>query len=63
VTRDRLRVLTPSRAGSAERGSKAAAIKLFCMDCMGGSSKDALACESRDCWLWEHWLERRRRGA
>lgn len=30
------------------------AIRLFCIECMGGNTRDAKACEVRDCYLWPH---------
>lgn len=39
---------------------RAAAVRLFCIECMGGSNMDAKACPERSCALWPHaW----RRGA
>lgn len=34
--------------------SKATAIKLFCIECMGGSARDAIACTTSRCFLWPH---------
>ena len=33
---------------------KATAIRLFCIECMGGSTKDAVTCEASTCFLWPH---------
>lgn len=38
--------------------SRLGAIKLFCIDCMGGSRHDAKSCVSRDCALWPHAFKR-----
>jgi hypothetical protein len=32
--------------------SRLTAIRLFCIECMGGSSREAKACTQRDCFLW-----------
>jgi len=37
----------------AQSATRSAAIKLFCIECMGGSRKDAANCETQDCFLWK----------
>lgn len=49
----------PGLAGRAA-ASRAAAVKLFCIECMGGSNRDAKECAERSCFLWPHAY---RRGA
>ena len=39
-------------ARRADSGSRQAAIHLFCLECMGGSSAEARACEVSDCPVW-----------
>lgn len=34
--------------------SKAASIRLFCIECCGGSRNDAASCATRECFLWPH---------
>lgn len=57
--RDEIRAKLPKLAERAKNGPKAA-IRLFCVECMGGSKGDAKRCETRDCFLWPHrgasWL-------
>ena len=36
--------------------TRAKAIKLFCIDCMGGSPYEVTLCGLMDCPLWEHRL-------
>jgi len=49
--------------GLAKSTAPRAAIKLFCIECMGGSLRDARACESRGCFLWPLWRDRVRSAA
>lgn len=58
TARRQLRQKFPVRAQRADKGSKAAMIQLFCLECMGGSTRDALWCETRDCTLWSGWRRR-----
>jgi hypothetical protein len=51
--RAELRRKFPGAAKAAKR-SPSPAIRLFCIECMGGSKLEAEACESRDCFLWLH---------
>jgi len=51
--RDEVREKYPALAKRAQVGPKAA-IRLFCIECMGGSKADAKACETRGCFLWPH---------
>jgi len=49
----------PALASALQR-SKAAAIKLACVECMGGSGREARNCTQQDCYLWPHaWRSRR----
>ena len=41
----------PVMAKSAEKNRKAA-IRLFCLECMGGSIEDVKICDCHDCTLW-----------
>lgn len=52
--RDDLRAKHPRRAKRAAASSKAAAIELQCLECIGGSAKDAINCETQGCFLWPH---------
>jgi hypothetical protein len=38
----------------AKKGSRAAAIRLFCLECMGGSTSEVLRCTSPDCALYPY---------
>jgi len=33
---------------------KSTAIRLFCVECVGGSIPDAKHCQTRECRLWPH---------
>lgn len=46
-----LRAKFPRLAKSADKSSRKAAIRLFCLECMGGSPSDVRACDSKDCPL------------
>lgn len=61
--RDDLRARFPKLAERADAGSRAAACKLFCIECMGGSNQDAARCETRQCWLWPHSYRAQRQAA
>ena len=57
--RDRLRVRYPGMAD----GGRAGAVRLFCLECMGGNRADAAHCKTSDCFLWPHAFRRtRQRG-
>lgn len=60
--RDRIRALFPVAAANALT-RRAAAVRLYCVECMGGSVRDASTCEARDCFLWPHAYKRKRQGA
>jgi len=47
-----LRAKYPGLDRDAKQGSRRAAIRLFCLECMGGSSGDVAGCEERICPLW-----------
>jgi hypothetical protein len=49
--RDEIREKLPKMAERASR-SRLAAVRLFCIECMGGSARQARACETTDCFLW-----------
>lgn len=57
--RDELRAKHRTRAKAASGRGKVAAIELFCLECVGGSSKEAKACTTKDCFLWKHGFERK----
>lgn len=48
--------------GLAKATSPRSQVRLFCIECMGGSAKDARECETRDCFLWPllPWRTRRK---
>ena len=56
----------PGWGARASRGSKAASIALFCVECMGGCAKDGRQCETRDCFLWQcrpsAWVKAQTKG-
>lgn len=60
--RDELRERFPGLSKSADEGGRSAACKLFCIECMGGSYKDAASCQVRECFLWAHAFKRQRQG-
>jgi hypothetical protein len=39
-----------ARAGT----SRAAAVRLYCTECYGGSMREARTCSVTECWLWPH---------
>lgn len=43
--------------------SRAAAVKLFCVECMGGSAHEAARCTTRECFLWPHAFGRAQTAA
>lgn len=49
-----IREKRPSLASRADRGSRAAAIRLFCLECMGGSAHMVRDCDTRECPLWSY---------
>jgi hypothetical protein len=52
MTRDEIRNKYPSLAKKAASGRRLAAIRLFCIECMGGNAADARTCETSVCPLW-----------
>jgi hypothetical protein len=57
VNQDKLRAELRNslpRAAEAAKRQRGAAIRLFCIECMGGSIRDAAACQEKDCFLWPH---------
>jgi hypothetical protein len=54
---DELNASYPSAAAKAKT-SRAYAIKLECIRCFGGSSRDAKVCPTTKCWLWPHAYRR-----
>jgi hypothetical protein len=40
--------------GERSKTQRLAAIRMFCIECMGGSNQDARACAARACFLWPH---------
>ena len=48
--RAELRAKFPERAERAKKSPKLA-IRMFCIECMGGSVRDAKGCETTDCFL------------
>lgn len=59
--RDELARKLPKAFERAKTSPKTA-IRLFCVECMGGSTREAKACETRTCFLWPHrgaaWRQR-----
>ena len=51
--KDELKAKYPGLTARAET-QRLAAIRLFCIECMGGSGRDAKACAQKDCFLWPH---------
>ena len=54
--RDKIRTKFP---GWAKQAGARPAIRLFCIECMGGSYRDATTCETTDCFLWPFGLAAR----
>lgn len=59
--RDSLESRYPGRFSKAKQGSKVAKIELQCIECVGGSVKEAIHCESRGCFLWDAVFKRDKR--
>jgi hypothetical protein len=58
--RDELREKLPRTSEAAASGkSRASAIKLHCIECMGGSVRDVYACNDRGCALYLYRPRRR----
>lgn len=61
-----IRAKRPALARRADAGSRLAAVKLFCIECSGGSGAVAASCTVSDCPLWSAaggaWSTRRRRS-
>lgn len=53
---EELRQKHPTMAQQSDRGSRKAAIRLFCLTCYGGSAKEVRNCTSRDCPLYRFRL-------
>ena len=50
-----VRLTHPGLARSCDNErSRDAAIKLFCLACMGGSKQEVLKCKSYSCHLWQY---------
>ena len=65
---DDLRRRFPGLAKRAARGVQAAAIRLHCIECMGGDRAEVAQCTARDCPLFEFrlnglWCKRPKRTA
>jgi len=58
TVRDELRRKYPKLARLAAGNGRMAAIRLRCMERTSGSRRDALECETEDCFLWRHWPAR-----
>jgi hypothetical protein len=54
TTRDEIRSKRPGLALAAMKGGRLAAIRLHCIECVGGSFAEASRCETSDCFLWIH---------
>lgn len=57
--RDEMRLRLPILTEKAT-WSRRAAMQLFCIECMGGSSHDAAGCQERGCWLHPHSFKAQR---
>jgi len=55
---DELRAKYPGMARLADTGHRQKAIRLFCLECMGGSAAEVGRCESHACPLWPYRLGR-----
>ena len=60
--RELLDIRFPGAARDAKT-QKAPAIRLHCIECMGGNLKDASTCATTECRLWPHAYKRARRDA
>lgn len=49
-----IRAARPKLAARADKGSRPAAIQLFCLECSGGALLTATSCENNGCPLWAH---------
>jgi len=49
--RDELRIKYPGKARDARR-QRGEAIRLYCIECVGGSQHLVRGCETKDCFLW-----------
>jgi hypothetical protein len=47
-----LREKNPGLSARARGGSRQAAIRLFCLECMGGYRPEIKRCTDRECALW-----------
>lgn len=52
--REEIEEKMPKTVDRANNGSKVAAIRLFCLECMGGRRQDAIHCTTTECWLHAH---------
>jgi hypothetical protein len=51
--RDELAAKLPKAVERAKTSPKTA-IRLFCVECMGGSVREAKTCANNQCFLWPH---------
>lgn len=49
--REVMKAKYPKTCARAAAGSRAAAMKLQCLECVGGSIQDVYDCADRGCWL------------
>lgn len=56
--RDELRQRKPMMAERAQT-SRSAAIRLFCLECMGGNAASVRECTQKTCFLWPYRMGRR----
>lgn len=47
-------------AAARAKTSRPTAVRLHCVECMGGSVRDAATCTERACWLWPHAYRKQR---
>ena len=57
----RIRDKYPGLAKRADTGSRQAAMRLFCIECMGGIARDVSGCKSTACALWPYRMAGRRK--
>lgn len=58
TVREEMLVKYPSLVARSKT-SRPAAIKLMCIECMGGSYSDAKECTTKDCAIWPHSIAAR----
>jgi hypothetical protein len=57
--REEIKRRYPKTVARAQSGSRAAAMKLQCVECMGGDLGEVYACTDKGCWLFPFRPEKR----